>query len=300
MDKHILETQLIDMVKKGNFEKTKMLCLLGADVCFWDEKNKNALMNVEDENIARLLIDYGADVNKVNEKSCMVSPLGEVKNVDVARVFIENGADVHQKDVAFRTPLFRAVEEKNIEKARLILDNDGNDNDANNSLMSLLMKAVSLNDEKMVELLLERNANVNAFDVHKRRALSFVRNVAIAKKIVENGGVVNYRDKWGNTPLINAVGENRIEIVKLFINSGAEINAQDNNGRTALMHAIKRNNIEVIKILVSNRADLHLKDDYGKSAILMADENIRKIMFDTLRKKESSKNMFGQKQVFRE
>jgi ankyrin repeat protein len=86
----------------------------------------------------------------------------------------------------------------------------------------------------------------------------------------------------------------------LFINSGAKIDAQDNNGRTALMHAIKKNNIEAIKILVSNRADLHLKDDYGKSAILMADENIRKIMFDTLKKKENSKNMFGQKQVFRE
>ena len=224
--------------------------------------------------------------NAVNEKSHNTTALAEVKNLDVARLFIEKGADVNIKNFWKKTPLYRAVEEGNVNKANLLLDNGGDVDDVDGALVSLLMKAVCLNYNEMAYMLLEKGADVNAKDSYNRRALSFVSDVDVSKEIIARGALVNYKDVWKNTPLINAVEGNRIEIVKLFIEKGANVDAQDYQGRTALMHAVNKHYKEITEILVKSGADLNIHDDYEKSAILMADEDMRNVMFTALKEKQ--------------
>ena len=48
--------------------------------------------------------------------------------------------------------------------------------------------------------------------------------------IIENGAVVNARNKYGVTPLHEAAGGGYTEVAQFLISNGAEVNAKDVNG----------------------------------------------------------------------
>lgn len=72
------------------------------------------------------------------------------------------------------------------------------------------------------------------------------------KLLIDKGADINFKDKYGNTVLMNACIMNNTELVKLLLENGADINAKDKDGYTALdLASINENNEnnEIIKIL---------------------------------------------------
>jgi hypothetical protein len=76
--------------------------------------------------LARLYLSHGANVNSRNEEG--TSPLAEAAGngfVDFAKLLLENGANVNQKDDNGKTPLTIALESKQVETAKLLRERGG-------------------------------------------------------------------------------------------------------------------------------------------------------------------------------
>jgi len=76
---------------------------------------------------------------------------------------------------------------------------------------------------------------------------------------------VNYQDRNGYTALIKASRDPiNLPLIKLLLNSGADPNIENIYGQTALMNAI--GNIDILKLLLNNGANPLLEDDEGDTA----------------------------------
>ena len=110
----------------NNIEMAKLLLDRGADVNLNSKNKLNAtpLQGAAANNwidLAKLYLAHGANVNCRSEEGG--SPLHEAAGngfVDFARMLIEHGADVNQKDDNGKTPLTVALESKQPESAKLL------------------------------------------------------------------------------------------------------------------------------------------------------------------------------------
>ena len=110
--------------------------------------------------IARLLINYGVDVNSKDDD--LRTPLHQAAEFgipEVTKLLLKNGADVNVKDDLRGTPLLYAVRQNgNLEIIKLLLEH-GADVNAKTPYGTPLTVAKDDNDTKMVKLLLEYGAN---------------------------------------------------------------------------------------------------------------------------------------------
>ena len=103
--------------------------------------------------------------------------------------------------------------------------------------------------------------NFNNQDIFK-----YVKNndIESVKNYINSGYDLNIQnDVGGDTTLIWASRNNKIEIVKILLNAGAYIDKQTNNGDTALIKAAFYDNRGTVEILL----------DYGADEFILNDEN---------------------------
>lgn len=106
----------------------------------------------------------------------------------------------------------------------------------------------------------------------------------MVKYLVEKGADVNAKNKNGETALMIASSDGKLEIIKYLISKSADINATDKNGKNALMSHLRGypEDLEIVKALVggkggflslfkkSNGVDVNAKDNEGKTALMYA------------------------------
>ena len=54
------------------------------------------------------------------------------------------------------------------------------------------------------------------------------------RTLISKGANVNTTDKWGKTPLMDAVNQGQLDVVKLLVEADADIEMKSNEGQTAL------------------------------------------------------------------
>jgi ankyrin repeat protein len=129
-------------------------------------------------------------------------------------------------------------------------------NSVNNSGASFLQTAISYKQKDIALDLIDRNINVNNQD-HKGMSslhyLGWYPNIILAEIIIQMGGNVNLKDKYGNTPLWYAVffAKREYNYVKLLLENGADSLSLNNVGKTPLMFAQARNDQELISLMQS-------------------------------------------------
>ena len=98
-------------------------------------------------------------------------------------------------------------------------------------------------------------------------------NHTVLKKLHEqreaDGNPIDYNepDDVGNSPLIWAARNGRIECLKWAHEHGGDINTTGYNKMTALHHAINTMNENCMEYLISNGADCAAKDDNGSTPL---------------------------------
>ncbi len=194
--------------------------------------------------IARLLLDHGAEVNGVNRFQqtalywAMLS-CDRALNMELIELLVERGADVNATDrngnnmpiqLAFgwhRDPL-PALD--------LFLRNGAHVNAVSGHGRTALDCAMIYlgspwNHVPRVELLLRYGANVNPVRSGDRYPspplcmVAFNGNVAVARLLIEAGADVNAIDRWG-TPLFHAASRGHDKIVALLLAGGADPRVQ--------------------------------------------------------------------------
>ncbi|WP_410519873.1 ankyrin repeat domain-containing protein [Candidatus Mesenet endosymbiont of Agriotes lineatus] len=87
----------------------------------------------------------------------------------------------------------------------------------------------------MIKFLIEEKANIHATNKYGatplHNAVGYCGSIDITKLLIENGANVNFQDGAGYTPLHDAANEDDKDIVALLIENGANVNATNAGGR---------------------------------------------------------------------
>ncbi len=199
------------------------------------EINYNFLYHIDKINKVRLLIENGADVNKVDNNGMTALAYAIIKgNISIVDLLIENGAYFDNVNVDYVDDdevslLMRAIIEKNNLMVDFLIKNGADVNKVNKNGITALGYAITEGDTSIVDLLIENSADINHIDNFGLMALTYAiiaGNIYMVRfligKYVDIDSIdVNYVNHSGVSLLMNARIERDTAMVDFLIDAGA-------------------------------------------------------------------------------
>ena len=243
-------------IQEGNIDAVRKSISAGADI---NSKIDGILpiIGASDggyNNITKLLIEKGADLNAVNRNGKSIShklAFGESDDeVELVKLLINKGANINLIDGDGFTPIMYARNPKIIS---ILSENGGKSAE----IVRAITTKLTSDGRKIPEIL-----------IHAMEG-----NLSAVKESLENGASPNAipfsREEIneGRTPLFFAVQQGNEELIKLLIENGANVNAKY-NGFTPLdgINALK--NIETINLLSSYGGKSGAEDSLNVASFL--------------------------------
>ena len=205
-------------VYKGDIKKVKALIKKGVNV-----NNKIGERIVEEHYVDRGLKKETLDkLKKIPTKQWTykkrgTTPLHWIRNdnVEIAKLLIDNGADVNAKTKKFfktkfgkftssptisilaqSTPLHIAILNKHIKTAKLLIENGA---DVNAKYSYGYTPLHIINNIDIIKLLIDKGADVNAKDDYRNTPLHYAKDLEIVKLLIDNGADVNAINNKGKS-----------------------------------------------------------------------------------------------------
>ena len=163
------------------------------------------------------------------------------KSVDVVKFLVSNKAKclvsnklfINTVDNRGFTPLHYAILNNDTRCAAYLIKNGADTSCRSNNLHSIL--------------------HVSLMQKNKAFALELLRlSVFFLKKQHKLDAMINSKNRFGSTPLINAVMRNNLKAVELLIDCGAQLTSRNKNNLTALDIAKAKNFTEIIELLTNS------------------------------------------------
>jgi len=263
---NISAQNIFDIIRTGNLDSVKILIeqkpeLVNTTTKVWRDTPLHIAVEIDNLEIASYLIAKGASIdpkNKVNATPLHSSSYFNRKG-DIAKLLIENGADVNAVD-DFQTSILMQSSIWNPIVANHLLDHnvnipsykedDGKElfmNSAQNNLLRLFNQFIAMGADIYVQ-----DGSGNSL-LHKAAAGG---SLEIVKMLLEAKLSISMKNLYGWTPLHFATYNGHKETVALLIKSNADINARTISGQTAYNLAFELKNEEVTNLLSSEGAVL--------------------------------------------
>jgi len=238
-------TPLHESVRNGNIHMTTMLIANGADVNAIDAKGNTPLhTGIPSEvhfQIVKLLLETGADPNIRDEHGDTPLHIAIILNrpVSVIEALIAGGSDVHIRNINGKTPLFIAVQE---ERA---------------SIIPSLLSAGS-------EVFASDNSGKTPFDAAIRINGNIFNNMITPV-------TVGQRDTAGNTMLhATILNRGNVNQIGKILDQGAMVDARNRDGDTALHVAVRMDQRQNGEFLISRGANIFSLNAAGFSPLFIA------------------------------
>ena len=139
-----------------------------------------------------------------------------------------------------RTAFFDACEQGHVDVVRKLLDYGADYTAANDSDVTPLHNACWLGRHNVVVIILDFASK----DPDRARVTSML---------------LNRRNRWKKTPLMDACETGRPEITRLLLEHGADYRLNNSGGSTALHYCVSHNRINCVRVLLEH-AHLHLEE----------------------------------------
>ena len=223
--------------------------------------------------IARLLLDHGADVNAKNyqgETPLHLVSRGEYDSPDdgvrVATLLAERGADMIAQDSVNWTPLHSAVYNGKPQITQVLLFHGAKvdvENELGETPLHLVRQRQNASRDgiHIAQLLLVVGADVHARDKRGWTALhaaSYYGRLEVAQVLLNRGGIAKVEDYQGKTPL-HQVSQGNFEsleaggrIAELLLECGMDANSRDRNQETPLHVASRCGRLEIGQVLLGD------------------------------------------------
>jgi ankyrin repeat protein len=218
--------QLIKDIEKGNTDSVKKAIESGISANSIGGRFKESLLNLAADNghlaIVKLLVEHGAEINKVSGVYGGMTPLIRAVqncNPDIIQFLLENGANPNLTNEGdyYKSPLYFAATKGCIEAVKLLLKNKADINFANGH--SVLSGAiVSSSESDMAIMLVEEGANINQMTYGK---------YPIHYAIEEFPLISNY-----NAKKHNKWADGFVKLIKLLLDKGSPRDIKTQKGET--------------------------------------------------------------------
>ncbi|XP_061190005.1 ankyrin-2-like [Saccostrea echinata] len=203
-------------------------------------------------NVAESLIDYGCNVNAVDEGNQtplhIACSLNDIKSVEL---LVKANAHIIMSDLNNESPACVA--------ARLRFEN----------IVIYLLENCSAENLK---LLLEKCETTSTFYKGKTSlhiAVEYGYN-EVVEKLITRGANVNARDENGDTPLHFACAHNFRNIVQILLKKGADVEMYNSNNESPLFMTIEKGSVEILQYFM-------LTTPHQKFKLLLEKCNIEKL-----------------------
>lgn len=168
-----------------------------------------------------ILLNAGASIDN---RSDYLHDAIEVNNLNIAKLLINKGVDINQlpTDYKGKSALAYSVIKRNVDIVKLLLLNNA---DITIDKEPILYTALIYYEYRIVKLLLDAGVDIDVRDGwgHTPLTIACEKGYTDAVKLlIEYGADVNYADKKGKKPLYYAINSSKKnEIIKLLVDEGA-------------------------------------------------------------------------------
>ncbi len=226
----------------------------------------------EEVEIARMLLEKGADVNAVNAFGetpllCLAEANMD-KHLGFARLLIEHGADVNRQNYEGNTFLHRAAEMGTAAMMKLVIE-AGADLNLRNYAGRSIADSARYDAKEKYDLIFQYKTDVSVLEA------AYYSQPEILDRLAGEGADLNMTTDYDNgaTALIIAAKRNNPEVVKKLIALNANVNSQDQLGSSALHYAAELGHDDIVWQLLQNGADVNLRNKEGRLAAQLAKAN---------------------------
>lgn len=236
------------------------------------------------EEIVKLLIEFGADVNErflfeINKfhgltfLQCQPLLNDDCRKMykNITEILIQHGAHVNDARNQATKVKFIGIRGKNnkikdqLDILNLVLKTPKGDQKAKLQLFIErgIMKFEPRNEISSISVLLTIKAAI-----HHRSDIDVLE---LVKVLIKSGASVNGLDSQGYSALIYAVMLQEVNLVSILIKKGANVNVKSRLKEVfPLLVAARKNNLNLVKLLVSNGAEINAKNRDGQTAMDVA------------------------------
>lgn len=235
----------------------------GADINVRTRAGSTPLLHASGYNqteAALKLLELGADTELANEygRTPLLNVARESGNADMARILVDHGADINAVDVFGDTPIILAAWRGFSAIVNLLLDHNAEVPVTGDTAVRLVRNAAERGLDRLMSLMVTRGVDLSIGSRHGGsllHAAAMGGSAGIVSLLLEQGLTVNEADVFGWTPLHYASGKGRYAAAEILIEHGADVNARTLAGHSPFSLAEAKGRTEIMDLLVTAGAD---------------------------------------------
>lgn len=226
--------------------------------------------------IARLLLDYGANVNAMDSigKTPLLLIIPQDAQQEMYPLLLQYKAAVNQKDMYGDTVLHVAtLADAPVDMLSLLVSDGALINERNKEGVTPLALAIETHHTEQVNFFAQNGADVYAEDMDGNTPLTKALEsdtVEMLRTLITPSNISS-TDSSGNTALHIAVAKDApIEYIRYLVDAGSDVNARNKNGDSVLFITVQKNRRDAGELLLEKNADIFATNTQNNSPLRLA------------------------------
>ena len=235
--------------------------------------------------VIKLLLENNVEINSRTGSKLGISPLMLAAmngHTQAVKLLLDMGSDINaQIETNRNTALTLACFQGKADVVNLLLERKANIEHRAKTGLTPLMEAASGGYESVGRVLIDKGADVNAppVPVSKDTALTIAADKGHAKfaqLLIENGGIIDARNKKGFTPLWLACNSGHLDVCQQLVSHGANADIEDLKRISCLMAAFRKGHVKIVKYMVKHVKQYPSDTDCMKYIATLSDKDLAK------------------------